>query len=101
MDRRMASPKRPTKEAAGKIVVAGSVALLADNLGSGLLNYGYQIVAARRLGAADYGLFSTWLAEVSVVLAVATIAQMMANFLPAGWRMLTLAGGLAVALALA
>ncbi len=60
----------------------GSMVLLGCNTLAGILNYAFQVMAARRLGVADYGSLNLWIADVTVALSVGTVAQMVANYFP-------------------
>ena len=61
--------------------------MLANAL-AGVLNYGFQIQAARRLGLIDFGVLSNWLANVTITLMVASLSQMLANYFPMSKRRL-------------
>ena len=64
----------------------GSILLLAANALAGVLNYGFQIQAARRLSLVDFGVLSNWLANVTIMLSVASLSQMLANYFPMSKR---------------
>jgi len=52
-----------------------ALALAAANLVAGLLNYLFQVHAAAVLDAPSFGVLSAWLARVTMISAVATVAQ--------------------------
>ncbi|MBM4251543.1 MAG: hypothetical protein FJ146_06195 [Deltaproteobacteria bacterium] len=60
----------------------GSMVLLGCNTLAGIFNYGFQVLAARRLAVADYGSLNLWIADITIALSVGTIAQMTANYFP-------------------
>ena len=62
---------------------------MVANALAGVLNYGFQIQAARRLGLVDFGVLSNWLANVTIMLMVASLSQMLANYFPMTKRRLT------------
>lgn len=55
--------------------------ILANGL-AGLLNYYFQVSAARSLSDIEYGQFSAWFATVSGLMIVGAIAQYYANYSP-------------------
>jgi O-antigen/teichoic acid export membrane protein len=59
-----------------------SMVLLGCNTLAGILNYAFQVLAARRLEVADYGRLNLWIADITIVLSLGTIAQMVANYFP-------------------
>jgi hypothetical protein len=61
---------------------------MTANALAGVLNYGFQIQAARRLGLVDFGVLSNWLANVTIMLMVASLSQMLANYFPMSKRRL-------------
>jgi hypothetical protein len=61
---------------------------IGANIAAGLLHYLYQVVAARRLSAADFADLNAWYAALALFFAVAGFLQYTANFAPAKRRWL-------------
>lgn len=55
---------------------------LAANMGAGILNYLYQVVASKQLNASQFSELSAWMAYFSLFLIVASASQYAANFKP-------------------
>jgi O-antigen/teichoic acid export membrane protein len=57
-----------------------SLVLLAGNVATGMLTYGFQLRASAVLDTASYGSLNVWMAYLSIFISVATIAQIASNF---------------------
>lgn len=60
----------------------GSIILLCTNGIGGVLNYGYQVEAARRLSVVDFGLLNSWSADTGIMLSLGGLCQMLAHYFP-------------------
>jgi hypothetical protein len=70
---------------ARSLVTTGTLFMVA-NLGAGVLNYLFQVIASQRLSGEDFSSMSSWIAHVSVFFILAGILQYSSNFLPASSR---------------
>lgn len=71
-------PERPSRKAE---IRSGTFFLLA-NIGAGVLNYLFQVVAARQLTAQDFSQLNGWFADLSLFFMVGGILQYASNFRP-------------------
>jgi hypothetical protein len=68
--------------------LSASFPFVAANVVAGLLHYLFQVIASRRMSAAEFSQFNSWFAHMAVFFFIGGLLQYAANFFPAGRRRL-------------
>lgn len=71
----------------------GSLLLLCGNGAGGVLNYGFQVQAARRLNLDEYGTLNSWIANMTIIMSAGVLCHMLSMYFPLSRRRLVWSGG--------
>jgi hypothetical protein len=72
----------PNSEPPARLALKAGGIFVAANVLAGFLHYLYQAVASRELPLSEFSTLNAWYANFSIFLAVPTLLQYLANFLP-------------------